>query len=44
MDKLARDDRLMHHFSQNINCIEHLLPDLQAKTLRLHGQVDQIRC
>lgn len=35
---------LMSHITQNIDCIEQRLPDLEAKTVRLHGQVDQARC
>jgi len=44
MDKLASEHRLLHHITQNIDCIEQQLPDLNAKTIRLHGQVDQMRC
>ncbi|RDL30197.1 uncharacterized protein BP5553_10475 [Venustampulla echinocandica] len=44
MDKLARERRLLRHITQNIDCIEQQLPDLNAKTIRLHGQVDQMRC
>jgi NAD-dependent SIR2 family protein deacetylase len=31
-------------YTQNIDCVERLLPDLDAKTIRLHGRVDQARC
>jgi hypothetical protein len=44
MDELARSRPHFQHYTQNIDCIEHLLPDLEAKTVRLHGQVDQARC
>jgi NAD-dependent SIR2 family protein deacetylase len=44
MDKLARSHPHFQHYTQNIDCIEHLLPDLDAKTIRLHGRVDQARC
>ena len=43
MDELARSRPHFQHYTQNIDCIEHLLPDLEAKTVRLHGQVDQAR-
>ena len=44
MDHLAREGRLMRHYTQNVDRIEHFLPALEAKTVRLHGQVDQARC
>jgi NAD-dependent histone deacetylase SIR2 len=44
LDKLAREGRLLYHITQNIDCAERPLPDLNAKTIRLHGQVDQMRC
>jgi NAD-dependent SIR2 family protein deacetylase len=44
MDELARSRPYFQHYTQNIDCIKHLLPDLEAKTVRLHGQVDQARC
>ncbi|MCJ1360468.1 MAG: hypothetical protein MMC33_010473 [Icmadophila ericetorum] len=31
-------------FHKNIDCVERLLPDLDAKTARLHGRVDRARC
>jgi hypothetical protein len=30
--------------ARNIDSVERLLPDLDAKTVRLHGRVDQARC
>ncbi|KAH6668515.1 DHS-like NAD/FAD-binding domain-containing protein [Halenospora varia] len=44
MDELARSRPHFQHYTQNIDCIEQLLPDLDAKTIRLHGRVDQARC
>jgi len=44
LEKLARGGQMLQHYTQNIDCIEQLLPDLEAKTTRLHGQVDQMRC
>lgn len=40
MDELARVV-LIFESMQNIDSIKHLLPDLEAKTIRLHGQVNQ---
>lgn len=44
MDELARSRPHFQHYTQNIDCIEHMLPDLDGKTIRLHGRVDQARC
>jgi NAD-dependent SIR2 family protein deacetylase len=44
MDELARTRPYFRHYTQNIDCVERLLPDLDAKTIRLHGRVDQARC
>jgi NAD-dependent SIR2 family protein deacetylase len=44
MDELARSCSDFQHYTQNIDCLEQLLPDLEAKTVRLHGQIDQARC
>ncbi|RAL58445.1 hypothetical protein DID88_005150 [Monilinia fructigena] len=41
MDNLASENRLLRHITQNIDCLEQKSPDLNAKTLRLHGQIDQ---
>jgi NAD-dependent SIR2 family protein deacetylase len=40
MDELARTCPHFRHYTQNIDCVEHLLPDLDAKTIRLYGRVD----
>jgi len=37
MDELARTCPHFRHYTQNIDCVERLLPDLDAKTVRLHG-------
>jgi NAD-dependent histone deacetylase SIR2 len=44
MDELARTRPHFRHYTQNVDCVERLLPDLDAKTIRLHGRVDQARC
>jgi NAD-dependent histone deacetylase SIR2 len=44
LDELAIDRRLLRHFTQNIDCIDQKLRHLNARTIRLHGQVDQMRC
>jgi NAD-dependent histone deacetylase SIR2 len=44
MDELARTRPHFRHYTQNIDCVERLLPDLEAKTIRLHGRADQARC
>jgi NAD-dependent SIR2 family protein deacetylase len=44
MDELARTRPHFRHYTQNIDCVERLLPDLDAKTIRLHGRADQARC
>ena len=44
IDKFARTRPHFRHYTQNIDCVERLLPDLDAKTVRLHGRVDQARC
>jgi len=44
MATLAQEHKLTLHITQNIDCVEQRLPDLEAKTVRLHGRVDQIRC
>ncbi|PVH70126.1 DHS-like NAD/FAD-binding domain-containing protein, partial [Cadophora sp. DSE1049] len=44
MDNLAHEQRLLHHITQNFDCVEQQLPALEAKTVRLHGRLDQMRC
>jgi NAD-dependent SIR2 family protein deacetylase len=44
IDVLARTRTHFRHYTQNIDCVERLLPDLDAKTVRLHGRLDQARC
>jgi NAD+-dependent protein deacetylase SIR2 len=44
MDQLAQEGRLLRHCTQNIDCLEYLLPSLEKTTVRLHGQVDEARC
>ena len=44
VDSLARNGSLLRHYTQNIDCIESRLPNLEKKTLRLHGRIDQARC
>lgn len=44
MNELARTCPHFRHYTQNIDCVERLLPDLDAKTIRFHGRVDQARC
>ncbi|KAH9205222.1 DHS-like NAD/FAD-binding domain-containing protein [Leptodontidium sp. 2 PMI_412] len=44
MATLAQEHKLTLHITQNVDCVEQRLPDLDAKTIRLHGRVDQMRC
>ena len=44
MDELTRTRPHFRHYTQNIDCVERLLPDVDAKTIRLHGRADQARC
>ncbi|THV49266.1 hypothetical protein BGAL_0204g00120 [Botrytis galanthina] len=44
MDNLASENCLLRHITQNIDCLEQKSPDLNTNTLRLHGQIDQMRC
>ncbi len=44
MDSLAHEQRLLHHITQNFDCVEQRLPALEAKTVRLYGRLDQMRC
>lgn len=44
MDELARSRSYFQHITLNIDCLESKLPDLEAKTVRIQGQVNQARC
>jgi NAD-dependent SIR2 family protein deacetylase len=44
MDELARSRPHYQHYTLNIDCVERLLPDLDAKAIRLYSRVDQARC
>ena len=44
MDTIARDGRLLRHYTQNVDCIEQRLPDLSKRTVQLHGRIDEILC
>lgn len=44
LDELARNGRLLRHYTQNIDCIEHRLPNLWEKTVQLHGRIDEAMC
>ena len=44
IQELANEHRLLRHYTQNIDCLEKSLPRLEARTVRLHGRVDQLRC
>lgn len=44
LDGLAKDGRLLHHYTQNIDCVEQRLPDLMERTVQLHGRIDQTIC
>lgn len=44
MNQLANEGRLLRHYTQNVDCLERLLPALEKRTVRLHGQVDRGRC
>lgn len=44
LDNLAQEQRLLYHITQNFDCAEQRLPALEAKTVRLHGRLDQMRC
>ena len=43
MATLAHEHRLPLHITQNVDCVKQRLPDLDAKTIRLHGRVNQMR-
>lgn len=40
IDELARTRPYFRHYTQNINCVERLSPDLDAKTIHLYGRVN----
>ncbi|KAL9128700.1 MAG: hypothetical protein Q9217_002661 [Psora testacea] len=44
LDELARNGRLLRHYTQNIDCIEHQLSSLSNVTVYLHGRIDQTMC
>ncbi|KAL6712965.1 NAD-dependent deacetylase hst3 [Lecanora helva] len=44
LEQLADSRRLIRHYTQNLDCIEQRLPNLWAKTVQLHGRIDQVRC
>ena len=44
LNELARNGCLLRHYTQNIDCIEHRLPDLWEKTVLLHGRIDEAMC
>ena len=44
LDGLASNGRLIRHYTQNIDCIEHQLPNLGERTVQLHGRIDEAVC
>ena len=44
LDGLARSGCLLRHYTQNIDCIEHRLPNLGERTVQLHGRIDEAMC
>ena len=44
LDGLAHNGRLLRHYTQNIDCIEHRLSNLWEKTVQLHGRIDEALC
>lgn len=44
LHQLALKDRLLRHYTQNIDCMEHQRLELWQKTVQLHGRIDQSRC
>lgn len=40
MDELARTRPYFRHYTQNIDYVKRLLPDLDAKTIRLYGRAN----
>ena len=44
MDELASNCCLLQHYTQNIDCIKHHLPNLWEKTVQLHGQINEAMC
>jgi len=41
---LARDGRLLRHYTQNVDFIERQLTGLREKTVHLHGRIDRAVC
>ncbi|KAL9126166.1 MAG: hypothetical protein Q9217_004746 [Psora testacea] len=41
LDGFASNGRLIRHYTQNIDCIEHRLPNLGERTVQLHGRIDE---
>lgn len=35
---------MLRHYTQNIDCVEQHLPGLLARTVQLHGRIDQAKC
>jgi len=44
LESLALSGHLLRHYTQNIDCVEGHLPELWAKTVQLHGRIDQAVC
>ena len=44
LDGLASNGRLLRHYTQNIDGIEHRLPNLGERTAQLHGRIDEAMC
>ena len=44
LGKIASSGHLLRHYTQNVDCIEKLLPALWNRTIQLHGRIDQARC
>lgn len=44
LHKLALGGHLLRHYTQNVDCVEGHLPELWAKTVQLHGRIDQAVC
>ena len=42
--RLALSGHLLRNYTQNIDCVEGHLPELRAKTVRLHGRIDEAVC
>jgi NAD-dependent SIR2 family protein deacetylase len=44
LDNFARTDTLLCNITQNIDCVDDMLPSLSSKTVQLHGRVDTLVC